>query len=175
MKDDRPGRPWQKPDRLLRVGYMVGVGPAAALPSALLGVLAWGLEEHLGLPAISAQAQILAKMGWSWMALGLGLGLYSLLSLPPSRMGRVLCTSGAYHHLRHPQYAAAVWFLAPGLALVLDSYLMLAWAALQLPLWRSLARREDAILEVSFGQDYRDYAAATGGFWPRRSPDGPEA
>lgn len=161
--------------KLLRTALLVGVGPAAALPSALLGVLAWGLDQRLGLPPISEHQKLLADLGRLWMGLGLGLVLWSLLSVRLSDLGRRLCTSGAYRHLRHPQYAAMVWFLAPGLALAMNSWVMLAWAALQLPIWRTLCLREDLMLEASFGQAFRDYAATTGGFWPRRPPAGPQA
>lgn len=90
-----------------------------------------------------------------------------------SRRLCTLCTSGAYHYLRHPQYAAAVWFLAPGLALAMNSYLMLIWAGLQAAIWRTLVLREDLLLEATFGQAWRDYAARTGSFWPRRSGSTP--
>jgi len=158
----------QRQERLLRVGVLVGVGPAAALPSALLGVLAWGLDQHLGLPPISDHQKLLTDLGRLWMGLGLGLVVWSLLSVRLGDLGRRLCITGAYRHLRHPQYAAVVWCLAPGLALAMNSYVMLAWAALQLPLWQTLTAREELIMEASFGQAYRDYAARTGGFWPRR-------
>lgn len=62
----------------------MGVGPPPALPSALLGVMAWGLEERLGLPPISEQAKLLADVERLWMGLGLALGLWSLWSLRPS-------------------------------------------------------------------------------------------
>ncbi|MBI5521955.1 MAG: isoprenylcysteine carboxylmethyltransferase family protein [Desulfarculus sp.] len=170
MGPDQPKQNRRAPDKLLQVGYMVGVGPAAALPSALLGILAWELDQRLGLLIISGHQKLLTDLGLLWMGLGLGLVLWSLLSVRRlGDLGRRLCTTGAYRYMRHPQYAAFVWCLAPGLALALNSYVMLAWAALLLPLWMSLAKREEAILEVSFGQDYRDYAATTGGFWPRQS------
>jgi protein-S-isoprenylcysteine O-methyltransferase Ste14 len=161
-------------DKLVRLGILVGVGPAAALPSVLLGVLAWGLDQRLGLPPISDHHKLLTDLGRLWMGLGLGLILWSLLSVRLGDLGRRLCTTGAYHYLRHPQYAAFVWCLAPGLALAMNSYVMLAWAAVQLPLWKALTVREDLILEASFGQAYRDYAATTGGFWPRRPTAHPE-
>ena len=169
MKPGNTGNPGPKPDKLLRTGIMVGVGPAAALPSALLGVLAWGLDQNLGLPPLSTHYKLLADLGRLWIGLGLGLVLWSLLSLRPSDMGIKLCTTGVYRYLRHPQYAAFIWFMAPGVALAMNSYVMLAWAALQLPLWRTLCLREELLLEASFGQAYRDYAARTGGFWPRRT------
>lgn len=50
-------------------------------------------RKYLGLPPISEQAKLLADVGRLWM----GLGLWSLLSLRPSDMGRRQCTSGAYH------------------------------------------------------------------------------
>ncbi|MFH1033152.1 MAG: methyltransferase [Pseudomonadota bacterium] len=165
--------PGGRQEKLLRQGVRLGVGPAAALPSALLGVLAWELDQRLGLAPISEHHRLLMDVGRLWMGLGLGLVLWSLLSVRWSDLGRRLCTSGAYAHLRHPQYAAVVWCLAPGLALALNSYVMLAWAALQLPLWRTLTTREELVLEAVFGQVWRDYAARTGGFWPRRPPADP--
>ncbi|CAO0821864.1 Isoprenylcysteine carboxylmethyltransferase family protein [Desulfarculales bacterium] len=161
--------------KLLRVALLVGVGPAAALPSALLGVLVWGLDQRLGLPPLSEQHKLLTDLGQLWMGLGLGLVLWSLLSVRLGDLGRHLCTTGVYQYLRHPQYAAFVWFLAPGLALAMNSYMMLAWATLQLPLWRNLCLREELLLEASFGQAYREYAARTGGFWPRLGGNKPDA
>ena len=145
----------------------VGVGPAAALPSALLGVLAWGLGERLGLAPLAAGSQLLATLGWSWLGLGCALLAWAVQSARAGQNGRRLVTTGAYRYLRHPQYAAFIWCLAPGLALLCHSYALLAWAAVQLPLWQALTKREELILEANLGQAYRDYAAGTGAFWPR--------
>jgi protein-S-isoprenylcysteine O-methyltransferase Ste14 len=68
-----------------------------------------------------------------------------------------LFTGGVYGLCRHPLYASWVVFNVPGMVLLADSWIGLAvpfamYAALQ-----RLVRHEDAWLERTFGDAYREY------------------
>lgn len=162
-------RTGQGPDpnaKLMEKARRWGVGPAAALPSALLGLLAWKLQEYLALPPISGQAKTMALVGQVLMGLGLGLWLWAVLSIKGKDLGRALCQSGPYRHLLHPQYAAFITLALPGLALALNSWVMLAWALLLHPLWHYFAAQEEKVLTATFGAPYLAYVQRTGRFLP---------
>ncbi|HPH96251.1 MAG TPA: protein-S-isoprenylcysteine O-methyltransferase [Anaerolineaceae bacterium] len=78
-----------------------------------------------------------------------------------------LITTGIYHYLRHPIYAA-VWLT--GLA----QWLMLGnWVAgpacliFFLPVYLRRVPREEQMMIDTFGDQYRDYMETTGGILPR--------
>ena len=79
---------------------------------------------------------------------------------------QVLVTHGPYRVIRHPGYAASclVWI---GAALAFGSWPAAALVAALLLLaygWR--IRAEETLLEATFGEAYRDYAARTSRLLP---------
>ena len=79
----------------------------------------------------------------------------------------VLATAGPYRLVRHPLYAAGLWLMAPGVAVLAAS-----WLLLPLPLWMALCLapllgREEAALASRFGDAWQAYAGRTGRLRPR--------
>jgi len=100
-------------------------------------------------------------------ALGaVALAIYSASSLPPHRRGQGVCREGIYRWLRHPLYAS---FLlgSLGVALFMNHWIFLLWAALLHPLWHWMVRYEEGLMLETFGEAYADYARRTGRFVPR--------
>ena len=144
-----------------------GMGPLGAMISlGLFFVFLW-LEKKLGLSRISGDPGQLRWIGGMFIAAGLGLHLWSFLTLRNWWRGDALCTGGPFQYFRHPMYAAWITFAAPGLALWLNSYALLVWAVLLHPLWHTLVGREENLMIGLFGQNYSSYAAKTGRFIPR--------
>ena len=144
-----------------------GTGPRGVLASAATLGAALGLEAWLDLPAMHGSA----AFGWAALMLGAAatavIVAWSLRSLPPATRGRTLVTGGPFRHVRHPLYAA---FLGPfdlGLALFLDGWIYLAWAALQYPLWHLNVAAEERLMRATFGDAYAAYCRTTPRFLPK--------
>ncbi len=144
-----------------------GTGPRGVLASAVTLAATLGLNAWLGLPAVHGSA----TLGWAALIFGAtATGLIVMLSvrsLPPAARGRALVTAGPFRYVRHPLYAA---FLGPfdlGLALFLDGWIFLAWAALQYPIWHLNVAGEERLMHEAFGKAYAEYCRRTPRFMPR--------
>lgn len=74
-------------------------------------------------------------------------------------------TRGVYGALRHPGYLGA-WLASVGAVLAFGSAVTLPLALLFLGVLAARARREEAVLEQHFGDDYRGYRKRTIGMIP---------
>lgn len=132
--------------------------------------LAW-----VDLPVFLACAAAVAVFAWAWdarhvagMALaaaGLGLWLTARLQLGKSFTvrpeARALVTTGLYSKFRNPIYLfGGVGYL--GLFIAWGKVIPLIVFLLFYPAWQaSRARKENAVLEKAFGEEYRRYKART--------------
>ena len=139
--------------------------------STTLLIAAYGLA--LALPRILAMSGIGAAGPWAWLGValavaGLVLRAWAMATLGASYTrtlrateGQSLVTHGPYRVLRHPGYAASclVWI---GATLAFGSWPAAGLVGVLLVVaygWR--IRAEEAMLEATFGQAYREYAART--------------
>jgi len=77
-----------------------------------------------------------------------------------------LITTGPYHRIRHPMYAAFILFLAAQV-LVSDNWLFLAILLAMIPgLYTRISKEEKMMIE-EFGDEYRAYMKRTGRLLPR--------
>ena len=91
-----------------------------------------------------------------WLTAHIQLG--TSFSLTPQ--ARKLVTRGLYSKIRNPIYIFSFVFLT-GLALLLGRPLLLALGLVIVPMQIVRARREAAVLEEKFGEEYRQYRART--------------
>ncbi len=91
-----------------------------------------------------------------WLTAHIQLG--TSFSLTPQ--ARKLVTRGLYSKIRNPIYIFSLVFLT-GLALLLGRPLLLALGLVIVPMQIVRARREAAVLEEKFGEEYRQYRART--------------
>jgi len=91
-----------------------------------------------------------------WLTAHIQLG--TSFSLTPQ--ARKLVTRGVYSKIRNPIYIFSLVFLT-GLALLVERPLLLALGAVIVPIQIVRARREAAVLEEKFGEEYRQYRART--------------
>jgi protein-S-isoprenylcysteine O-methyltransferase Ste14 len=114
-------------------------------------------------------------LGGALLTVGVAMWIWARMHLSRADAGK-LVTTGPFARVRHPHYAAGLWLLGPGVAVLLAD-----WLALLLPLWMGvwlvvLLPAEEARLARRFGAAWDRYAARTPRLLPRRSrPDAPEA
>jgi protein-S-isoprenylcysteine O-methyltransferase Ste14 len=94
---------------------------------------------------------------------------FALVSLARYQLGRAfsvkaqartLVTTGLYARLRNPIYVFAELFAA-GLALFLRSWWLFALLLAVIPIQMVRSRKEAAVLEAAFGEEYRRYRSRT--------------
>jgi len=144
-----------------------GVGPTGFLISALLLLITFLLEDGLAHLQISSNE----LLRWSiFVGLCVVTGLimlWSVISLPITKRGKRLVTSGAFRYFRHPLYGACLSFFNFGLAIFLNNWIYILWAVVQHPVWHWLIRHEEKLMEQRFPSEYEAYASKTGRFFPR--------
>ena len=88
------------------------------------------------------------------------------LMLPGIRANK-LVTGGMYRFSRNPLYSALLLFLFPGLALVMNSWIILTASIVGCLVLKKYIREEEDILERIFGDEYRAYRERTGLLLPK--------
>lgn len=78
-----------------------------------------------------------------------------------------LSTRGIYALVRHPLYAAWIWCIVPGVALLQGTALTLCAPMVAAVFYHLFIPHEEAHLERLFGEEYRRYRASVGGIVPR--------
>ena len=88
-------------------------------------------------------------------------------NVDPMLPSTAIVTSGPFRFSRNPLYLALT-FLYLGLVLAFDTWWGIAGLIpLLLVMHRGVVLREERYLEAEFGDEYRQYMATTGRFWPR--------
>jgi len=104
----------------------------------------------------------------SFLFIGGGFILISVgwKALYDAQQSRSLATSGAYAHVRHPQYVGFILVMF-GFLLQWPTILTLAMFPVLTVMYVKLARTEERIAIEEFGDAYRRYMAEVPGFIPR--------
>ncbi len=87
-------------------------------------------------------------------------------ALYQAQRSRTLATTGAYAHMRHPQYSGFMLIMA-GFLLQWPTVLTLLMFPILIWMYVQLARREELDVRAVFGEEYERYAAETPAFLPR--------
>jgi protein-S-isoprenylcysteine O-methyltransferase Ste14 len=87
------------------------------------------------------------------------------LMLPGIKNNRLI-TTGAYRLCRNPLYAALLLFFVPGLALILNSWIILTTPIVGYFVFRKFIHEEEELLERLFGEEYREYSKKTSRLFP---------
>lgn len=153
-----------KPTRFNKV---FGSGPVGLLISLVLFFIAIWLNRRIDLPPIVKSEFLLNSLFLVSCVLTLVIIGWSITSLPAADRGNTLCTTGAFKYVRHPLYAAFLSVFDFGLALYLNSYIFVFWAALLHPVWHYVVSNEEKLMIDIFGETYRKYQKKTGRFFPK--------
>lgn len=150
-----------------RLKKIFGVGPLGALISLALLAATARIDHYAGLGAITRYAGAVHLAGWLLVILGIGLHIWSFTTLRSWWVEDQLCTRGPFRLVRHPMYAAWISLIAPGVVLILNSWIFVVWLVAVHILFHWLVLREEATMGRLFGDTYRTYASQTGRFLPR--------
>ena len=136
-----------------------GVGPVFAALSIAYGLIMLVLTFYY-YPFF--QMQILPYTFFAGVAIvlflfGLPFFLLSVVSVMRAYNADRLVINGVYRCCRHPLYASWVVFLAPGIALLVNSWLGLTAPVFMYFVLRRLVQKEEIYLENTFGAEYLDY------------------
>lgn len=146
-----------------------GVGPTGLLISVLLLLIAFFLEDHLGHLQISGNDFLRWSVFGGMSVVTALIALWSIVSLPITKRGKRLATTGAFGYFRHPLYGAFLSFFNFGLAVLLNNWIYILWAVVQHPVWHWLIKHEEELMEKRFPGEYESYVLKTGRFFPRIS------
>jgi protein-S-isoprenylcysteine O-methyltransferase Ste14 len=144
-----------------------GVGPAGVAISLVVLALLLLLSRGLGGAEISNQPMLVRIAGLILMGTWVCWHFWSITYIKSWWRSDKLCTTGPYGFVRHPMYAGGLFLAGPGLALILNSWVVLLLTAIMYPVWSRLVRNEEKLMTAVFGDDYRSYAARTRRFFPR--------
>ena len=150
-----------------RFQKLFGIGPIGAGITFVLLAAFMGLNSFFGHPEILRNPLPLRIAGAGLVVMGLGLHVWSMWTLRRWWLDDQLCVAGPFKWFRHPMYAAWVTFILPGLALILNSRVVLAGVVLIHSIWHLLVSWEEKKLLEIFQDEYRLYSKRTGRFFPR--------
>jgi protein-S-isoprenylcysteine O-methyltransferase Ste14 len=151
----------------LTLQRLFGVGPIGAGVTLILLAVAIRVDRALGHPEISRYGSLMQMLGVLLICTGLVLLFWSMHTLRNWWAKNRLCTTGPFRWFRHPMYAAWITFVSLGIALYLNSWVLLIWVVSLHPVWHWLVIREEKVMVEHFQAAYRGYSARTGRFIPR--------
>jgi len=146
-----------------------GIGPSVAAPSGVCGLAAGAATGRWpeGVAIRWVPYPALLATGLTLLVVGISLHMIAGRSLAKAHAQDRLVTTGVYAICRNPLYANIIFTIAPGVALVCGSWLMLTASVVMYVLVQMRVAREEKYLEERFGREYLDYRARTGSIFPR--------
>lgn len=81
--------------------------------------------------------------------------------------GHSLATTGPYAVVRHPLYASLIWMCVGGAIVYSNPFSLALTFGVFVPMMYVRAKKEDALLLEAFGEQFVQYRASTGMFFPR--------
>jgi protein-S-isoprenylcysteine O-methyltransferase Ste14 len=150
----------------------LGVGPKIAriaIPCLAVAItLTILFPEKLTFGKAAQQPLLIA--GIVLLILALVMYIATLLLMIPAIRKNRLVTGGTYRLCRNPLYAALILFLIPGLALILNSWIVLTTSIVAYFLFRRFVHEEEELLDRIFGEEFRKYREQTSCFFPDPFP-----
>ena len=149
---------------MTRVGIGIKLLTAMVATFLLTGVLTFLLPGIFRIDFIRESTLRVAAI--ALIAIGLVLKLSSSRVPSTAFKNKELITTGVFSYIRHPMYSSWILFIAPGIALLFRSWLMLSASLIGYFCFRHLIKEEDEYLTRMFGQTYLDYRSRVGEITP---------
>jgi protein-S-isoprenylcysteine O-methyltransferase Ste14 len=146
---------------------LFGVGPIGIIISFILLAASVLADRVLGHPEMLKYRSPMEALGALLVCAGLVLYFWTVYVLRNWWAKNQLCTTGPFRWFRHPMYAAWITFLSLGVAVYLNSWILLLWVMSLHPVWHRLVIREEKMMSLRFHEEYRAYAERTGRFIPQ--------
>lgn len=81
--------------------------------------------------------------------------------------GQRLLTSGPFGVVRHPLYASLIWIFVGGSLIYANPVSLVLTLFVFVPMMYVRAKKEDAVLEAAYGDEFAQYKSKTGMFAPK--------
>jgi len=105
-------------------------------------------------------------LGIVLLIIGLPFWIISGVTVMQAYNANKLLTTGVFGLCRHPVYSAMMLFVAPGISLISNSWIMLTAPMLGYFLCKIFVKKEEKYLENVFGAEYIDYKNKIPAFVP---------
>ena len=149
----------------------LGVGPKWALPTTVYFVAAViaHLTAYPRFVISPFSAATCAIVGASLVTMGACMYAAAWVSLRRGFWTGTLVTDGLYSVMRHPLYASSIFFILPGVALALRSWLLLPMPVVAYVAFRICLPAEDDDLHKKYGDGFTRYKNTTNALFPTLS------
>lgn len=147
---------------------VIGIGEKLGLST--LPYLALTIYLSYRYPVFGTDAyprEVLIYIGVFLIIVGLSVNFTSASRLMKAYKSGKLLTTGLYGITRNPMYASFILITIPGLALVLNSWLILTVSIWMLIFFKIHIRKEEIYLAEKFGNQYKKYCRSVGQLIPR--------
>ncbi len=150
-----------------KLNYL-GIGPKIGVPVIPLLAISiyFSLKYKLTFAICAGDHGIMVIIGAVLVLTGLLLYFSTLPLLLKGINEMKLITTGAYSLCKNPLYAAFILFLLPGIALLLNSWLILIISILGYALFKINIKSEYREMESVFGDEYKKYKSLTPELFP---------
>lgn len=145
---------------------LLGTGPTCFIVGMIIIFGLYFLESLFFVPLIPISDIVSIVSFIVFTLLTLLTIMYALVSLPGTKRGTKLITTGAHTLIRHPLYAAFLDFFVFGLGLFLKSYAILMGGIILLFVCGWIVEREEQFCIEFFGNKYKKYQQNTKKFIP---------
>lgn len=111
--------------------------------------------------SFSAGAKTLSLIGFAWLIIGIILYLLTVPVLLKGLKTTKLMKSGTFYLCSNPLYSSIILFIVPGIAFMMNSWLVLTTSVVAFAAFRIFIKCEYEEMEKIFGEDYRKYRKET--------------
>ena len=146
----------------------LGVGPRIAgflLPYLAVMIVLNSLFPELFTFGPGAKS-VLLIVGIVWLAVGLISYVITARLLLEGLRNTKLITRGTFALCRNPLYATLILMIFPGLALVLNSWLVLTTSVIGYVVFKAFIKSEYDEMQKFFGEAWQEYERKTSEFFP---------
>jgi protein-S-isoprenylcysteine O-methyltransferase Ste14 len=151
-----------------------GVGPLVVSSGVVAVLAAWWVTQRYGgaLVIDVVPYWALLAVGIILLTLGGDIIIVSAVTITRGFYGGRLVTTGPYAWSRNPIYAAYIFFVVPGIALLCKAWLILVASLVMYGVFKLAIRKETVFLRQKFGDDFTRYESSVSEllFRPPRSP-----
>ncbi len=136
-----------------------GIGPLFAALSVIFGSITVIISNYyyplfnIGLN----QHKIFQIIGIIFICIGVPYFIISVIAVNKAYNSDKLITGSVYRTCRHPLYSSWVIFIAPGILLLLNSWISLTTPIFMYIILNALVKKEENYLENRFGSEYLNY------------------
>lgn len=138
---------------------ITGVAPKIAVPTFLYLIVTAVVDARLS-PLFKMKTNgytVLLSAGILLILFGIGMIVTVARQLLVSFKSETLMTDGLFSLFRNPMYAAYLLCITPGIALILNSWLVLSTVVVNFILIQLYIGDEYKYLSEKFGEDYKSY------------------